>query len=230
MALDRRTFVALCATAAFGGLSACAKSSAANDRIDRPGGGDQGDPAAPPREIKSVVVLGDSISRATTDEYATAFSANGIPEVRVEAEVGRRIEVGNGKGSSPLSGVRTLFGLLSESVSPDAWVIELGTNDIGSYPTADAYGELIDQILGMLPVEVPLVWVNCYRPQYLDHTNMFNMVLQQRINDRPNAVVTDWFSTASAKDQDVLRSDDLHPNDFGSSVLALLVAQSLLTF
>jgi lysophospholipase L1-like esterase len=228
MALDRRTFVALCATAAFGGLAACSTDSPTDAGFDRPRDDDGGD-ADSAREIRSVVVLGDSISRATADEYAEAFAANGIPDVRVEAEVGRRIEVGNGKGSTPLSGVRTLFGLLSESVSPDAWVIELGTNDIGSYATADAYGELIDQILGMLPVEVPLVWVNCYRPQYLDHTNMFNMVLQQRINDRPNAVVTDWFTSASAPDQEVLRSDDLHPNDFGSTVLALLVAQSLLS-
>ena len=228
MALDRRTFVALCATAAFGGLAACSTDSTTDAGFDRPRDDDGGD-ADTPREIRSVVVLGDSISRATADEYAAAFAANGIPEVRVEAEVGRRIEVGNGKGSAPLSGIRTLFGLLAESVSPDAWVIELGTNDIGSYATPDAYGELIDQILGMLPVEVPLVWVNCYRPQYLDHTNMFNMVLQQRINDRPNAVVTDWFTAASAPDQNVLRSDDLHPNDFGSTVLALLVAQSLLS-
>lgn len=229
MALDRRTFVALCATAAFGALAACATDSTTDAGLGRPRDDDGGDADAP-REIRSVVVLGDSISQAATDEYADAFRANGIPEVRVEAVVGRRIEVGNGKGSGAPSGIRTLFGLLSESVSPDAWVIELGTNDIGSYATPEEYGALIDQILDMLPDEVPLVWVNCYRPQYMDLTNMFNMVLQQRIDDRPNAVVTDWFSTASAPDQEVLRSDDLHPNDFGSTVLALLVAQSLLTF
>lgn len=212
-----------------GGLAACAAESTTEAGARRPRREGSGADASP-RDIRSVVVLGDSISRATAEEYADAFSANGIPEVRVEAEVGRRIDVGNGKGSAPLSGIRTLFGLLAEGVSPDAWVIELGTNDIGSYATPDEYGALIDQILDMLPTEVPLVWVNCYRPQYMDHTNMFNMVLQQRIDDRPNAVVTDWFAAASAPDQEVLRSDDLHPNDFGSTVLALLVAQSLLTF
>jgi lysophospholipase L1-like esterase len=56
---------------------------------------------------------------------------------------------------------------------------------------------------------------------------MFNMVLQQRISDRPNAIVADWFTVASAPDQHVLRSDDLHPNTDGQAVLSMLVLQAL---
>jgi lysophospholipase L1-like esterase len=229
MPIDRRSFVALCASVAMGGLAACTTNSPSDAA---PGGPRDvgGDGAAAPGErlpIASVVVLGDSISRATDEEYHATFAKAGISDVRVEAQVGRRIEVGNGKGAVPLSGVRTLFGLLAEKVSPDAWVIELGTNDIGSYADAAAYAGLIDQILGMLPADVPLVWVNAYRPQYVDHTNMFNMVLQQRISDRANATVADWFTVASSPDQNVLRSDDLHPNTNGQAVLSMLVLQAL---
>jgi lysophospholipase L1-like esterase len=230
MSVDRRTFLSLCAALGLGALAACSNTSNAGTGGGGAGGGGGGGDAAAPGErlpIASVVVLGDSISRATDEEYHATFAKAGISDVRVEAQVGRRIEVGNGKGAVALSGVRTLFGLLAEKVSPDAWVVELGTNDIGSYPDAAAYAGLIDQILGMLPVDVPLVWVNAYRPQYVDHTNMFNMVLQQRISDRPNAIVADWFTVASAPDQHVLRSDDLHPNTDGQAVLSMLVLQAL---
>jgi hypothetical protein len=155
MSVDRRTFLSLCAAFGLGALAACSNTSDAGTGADaaRGGGGAAADPGerAP---IASVVVLGDSISRATDEEYHATFAKAGISDVRVEAEVGRRIEVGNGKGAVPLSGVRTLFGLLADKVAPDAWVIELGTNDIGSYPDAEAYAGLIDQILGMLPVDV----------------------------------------------------------------------------
>jgi lysophospholipase L1-like esterase len=106
-------------------------------------------------------------------------------------------------------------------------VIELGTNDVGSYSDAAAYGALIDSILEVIPAEAPLVWVNTFRSQYRDDTNMFNMVLQQRIDDRGNATVADWFSIASAPDQVVLQDDHLHPNKAGQTVLAWLVLQAL---
>lgn len=232
-AFDRRSFLAAgaaLAIGAIGALTGCSTTSEAGDAGAVPRNVPSGsEPAARP-PIRSVVVLGDSISRATVDDYTTAFNAAAIPDVVVDAETGRRIEVGNGKGDSPLSGVRSLFALLADGADPDAWVIELGTNDIGSYATPEEYGRLIDQILGMLDDQVPLVWVNTYRPQYPELTDVFNLVLSERIGKRPNAVVADWFSVASAPDQQVLRSDDLHPNADGSAVLAMLVLQALQTF
>ncbi|MFM2077176.1 MAG: hypothetical protein RJA49_1066 [Actinomycetota bacterium] len=193
----------------------------------RPGGNDAGHGRDPAKPFTSVVMVGDSITRASREELATAFTALGITDQVIDAEVGRRIEVGNGRGGGPLSGVRTVFNLLSEGADPDVWVIELGTNDVGSYATADAYGGLIDQILSELPADVPLVWQNTFRPQYLDATNVFNLVLQQRIAARPNSVVADWFGAASAPDAKLLRSDDLHPNNDGQRAMALIVAQAV---
>jgi lysophospholipase L1-like esterase len=76
-------------------------------------------------------------------------------------------------------------------------------------------------------VSTPLVWVNTYRRQYLDDTSVFNLVLQQRINDRPNALVVDWFAAVTALDADLLRSDDIHPNEQGQLVFAMLVVDAL---
>ena len=65
------------------------------------------------------------------------------------------------------------------------------------------------------------------REQFLDDTILFNAVLAQRIADRGNAAVADWFSIASAPDQTVLRTDNLHPNANGQVALSLLVLQGL---
>ncbi|MEI8240115.1 MAG: GDSL-type esterase/lipase family protein [Actinomycetota bacterium] len=175
----------------------------------------------------SVAMVGDSITKASRTSLTDVFMTLGMKDQYIDGEVGRRIEVGNGNGPAPLSGIRTLYGMLAMKAKPDVWVVELGTNDVGSYAKPDDYGHLIDQVLGMLPKDAPLVWVNTYREQYLDATKVFNLVLLQRIESRGHAVVADWFSVASVSNQNVLRTDHLHPNTNGQKALALLVAQAL---
>lgn len=222
---DRRTFLV-----AGAGLLAACSSTARSD--DGPRSRPLGVPEVPSggsvqEEITSVVVVGDSITEGSEPLLVATLEGAGVEDVRIEGEASRRIEVGNGKGSAPLSGVNTVYTLLAEGADPSAWVIQLGTNDVGSYADADAYGELIDSILTMLPPRTPVVWVNTYREQYLDDTILFNSVLDERLGDRDNAVVADWFSVAAAEDQSVLRSDNLHPNDNGQRALALLVVAAL---
>jgi lysophospholipase L1-like esterase len=226
-ALPRRTFLAAGLGAL--GLAACGNPPRAYPADSRPADSRPADDAEPsrPGPITSVGMVGDSITRGSLDELEATFAGAGITETRIDGETGRRIEVGNGKGSAPLSGVGTLYGMLAEGLEPDAWVIALGTNDVGSYPSPEAYADLIDLMLGMLPVSTPLVWVNTYRRQYLEDTNVFNLVLQQRINDRPNALVVDWFAAVTALDADLLRSDDIHPNAQGQLVFAMLVVDAL---
>lgn len=224
--LDRRSF--LLALGALG-VAACSSPPRAYP-ADSSSPSDSGSDGTLAASFTSVVMVGDSLTRASREELAVAFTALGITDQVIDAEVGRRIAVGNGKGGGPLSGVRAIFGLLASGADPDVWVIELGTNDVGSYATPDAYGGLIDQILGELPAEVPVVWQNTYRPQYVDATNVFNLVLAERIAARPNSVVADWFSTASAPNAGLLRSDNLHPNADGQRAMALVVAQGLQQF
>jgi hypothetical protein len=224
---DRRTFLALGALLVAG----CTTDSGA-DRLedDSPSGtapvGTLGDLGATPTAITSVAMVGDSITEGSIDALTSTLTGAGVEDLRIEGKRSRRIDVGNGKGDAPISGVITVYDLLAEGVDPDAWVIELGTNDVGSYDGAEAYGELIDKILVMLPGK-PLVWVNTYRHDYLDETAVFNEVLAERLATRGNAAVADWFSVASAPDQSVLRSDNLHPNDNGQVALSLLVLQAL---
>ena len=225
--LDRRTFLALGAVLVAGCSST--RSSAGNGNIPGkvidvlPGGTISSSRGA----ITSVAMVGDSITEGSADAITSTLAGAGVDDLVIEGKRSRRIEVGNGKGDAPLSGIITVYNLLALGVQPDAWVMQLGTNDVGSYSNADEYGALIDKITGMLPDSTPLVWVNTYRKQYLDDTILFNTVLSDRIEARGSAVIADWFTVASAPEQNVLRNDGLHPNDNGQLALSLLVLQAL---
>jgi lysophospholipase L1-like esterase len=220
---SRRTFLALGALVAAG----CSSTrSGASDNAPPPlpvPGGTLG----PTRTaITSVAIVGDSITEGSVEALTTTLTDAGVDDLRIEGARSRRIDVGNGKGDAPLSGVITTYNLLAEGLDPDAWVIELGTNDVGSYANADEYGALIDLITDMIP-DKPLVWVNTYREDYPDDTVTFNTVLAERMKARGNAEVADWYSIASAPDQTVLRTDNLHPNANGQLALSLLILQAL---
>lgn len=221
---DRRAFLATVAAVLVAGCSKTAASDGGADPVLLPPGGTF---APVPSAITSVAMVGDSITEGSAIAIDEALRGAGVEDVRIEGKASRRIEVGNGNGDAPKSGVITVYELLAEGLDPSVWVIELGTNDIGGYNGAEEYGALIDSITEMLPTSKPLVWVNTYREQYLDDTLMFNLVLEQRMADRGNAVIADWYTVASAPDQTVLRSDNLHPNENGQSALALLILASL---
>lgn len=222
--LDRRTFLAAVGALFVAGCSKTASSDGGGEPISLEPGGTF---APVPSAITSVVMVGDSITAGSAADIDAALRGAGVEDVRIDGATSRRIEVGNGKGDAPKSGVIAVYELLAEGLDPSVWVIELGTNDVGSYAGPEEYGALIDQITAMLPSSKPLVWVNTYREQYLDHTRMFNLVLEERMNSRGNAAIADWYTVASAPDQTVLRSDNLHPNANGQAALALLILAAL---
>jgi len=223
--LDRRAFLTAGAAVL---IAACTKKAASPPAVTTADGLPVGTIQSSHGAITSVGMVGDSITEGSLAALQAGFTAAGVDDVHIDGKPSRRIEVGNGKGDGPLSGIRTLYNMLAEGVSPSAWVIELGTNDVGSYSTADEYGALIDQIIAMVPNK-PLVWVNTYRRQYLEATVVFNTVLAERMQARGNAAVADWFTVASAPDQTVLLDDHLHPNDNGQLALSLLIVQALRT-
>ena len=176
-------------------------------------------------DVASVVVLGDSITEWSTAALEGALREHGVADVRIEGLGGRRIAVGDGE-TAPISGVLALDRLLADGVDPEVWVIELGTNDLGLYEGPVEYGELVDEILGRLPEGRPVVWVNTFRPDQLEATRQFNVVLEERIGERDGALVADWFGTVAGTDDELL-VDGIHPNDAGMEALARLVVDSL---
>lgn len=170
----------------------------------------------------SVAMVGDSITAGSQAALEEVLGARGFTTITIDGEPSRRIDVGNGT-SEPLSGVKALFDMIGAGVTPDVWVIALGTNDVGQYATEEEYGALIDEILAMLPADAPLVWVDAYRPQYPDENRLFNDVLNNRIAERGNAAVASWFTVASANAEAILQGDQIHPNDEGVLAFANVV-------
>ena len=171
-------------------------------------------------------MVGDSITKASLKPLTAALQQLGYTEIKIEAEVSRRIDFGDGK-AEPLSGVKTMLKMISEGVSPDVWAIAMGTNDVGKYPDAAAYGSLIDEMMSMPDAKVPIVWVDVYNPNQLPGTKIFNLVLRQRARARGNATVLSWFDLASNKKSKILREDHIHPNPAGTLVFADLVSKAL---
>ena len=182
-------------------------------------------PAAGANRTKFAMV-GDSITKASSKSLTAALEQQGFTEIAIEAAVSRRIAVGDGKGE-PLSGVKTLFTMISEGVSPDVWGIAMGTNDVGKYDDVQAYADLIDQMMEMPDAKVPIVWVDVYNPNQLAGTKMFNLVLRERAQARGNTTVLSWFDLASDPKQKILRTDHIHPNEKGTVVFADLVSTAL---
>ena len=171
-------------------------------------------------------MVGDSITKASKASLTEVLTNRGFIDIDIEAEVSRRIAVGDGKGE-PLSGVKTLSTMISEGVAPDVWAIAMGTNDAGKYQTREEYADLITQMMSMIDVSVPIVWVDVYNPNQLPGTKMFNKVLREQAAARGNTTVLSWFDLASDPSEKILRTDHIHPNAKGTVVFADLVSAAL---
>ena len=187
----------------------------------------EGVPILPLTEVTSIAMVGDSITEGSADELRAAFAAVGIDDVVIDGEASRRIEIASNNNGPGVSGVNAVKALLDSGANPSVWVIALGTNDVGSFGTPQQCAELIDEITTLLPLPAHLIWVNVYRPSDLRQTKVFNEVLAGVIATRGAAVVADWYAVATDPNHDVLRSDELHPNDSGKVAFAELVVQAL---
>jgi hypothetical protein len=184
-------------------------------------------PSAPPDHPRTrFAMVGDSITKASSKPLTSVLQTIGFTQIDINAEVSRRIDVGNGR-AEPLAGVQTMHDMITSGVSPDVWAVGLGTNDVGKYKDPAAYAALIDELMSIPDPDVPLIWVDVYNPNQLAGTQMFNLVLRDRARARGNATVLSWFSLASDSTQKILRSDHIHPNEQGSLVFADLVGKAL---
>jgi lysophospholipase L1-like esterase len=178
------------------------------------------------RQVASVAVVGDSITALSEVPLREALTAAGVGRIVIDAQPSRRIEVGNGV-SEPLSGMRTISRMRAAGIEPEVWVIALGTNDVGSYPDAAAFDELIGQVLGLLPADAAVVWVDVYLPQRTGQVAVFNEALRARMVARGNSVVASWEQTVTTSAVDLISSDDIHPNAAGIDAFAATVVQAL---
>jgi lysophospholipase L1-like esterase len=168
-------------------------------------------------------MIGDSITQGSRQALEFAMAAGGYPAPVIDADDGRRIATGD----DPLRGTQVLSNLMAMDIRPTVWVIALGTNDAGSYQDRAAYAALVDEMLILLPPASPVVWIDVYRPDVGEHVTMFNDALAERVGARPASAIGSWFAIASAKEQQVLRGDRVHPNVDGQRAFAELVMSTV---
>jgi lysophospholipase L1-like esterase len=234
MQISRRTLLrAGASTGLLAVIAACgdggvhSSASDKNGTIAQPGAPTGvGELPAPEVTRTKFAMVGDSITKASSKTLTEVLGNQGFTDITIEAETSRRITVGDGR-REPLSGVKTLFTMISDGVDPDVWGIAMGTNDVGKYKGADEYAGLIDQMMSMPDANVPIVWVDVYNPNQLDGTKLFNEVLRERADARGNTTVLSWFDLASDPKEKILRTDHIHPNERGTLVFADLVSSAL---
>ena len=181
-------------------------------------------PSATPVPIDTVGMIGDSITKLSTPSLEDVLTAQGLTPT-IDAEVSRRIKVGNGK-NEPLNGEQVLTNMNKIGFDPDVWVFALGTNDLTAYD-ADGFAELIDTMLGMTEPGRPVIWVDTYRPKTMAQTKVFNEVVRQRVAQRDNTTVASWFAVASADPKALISKDQVHPTDAGQLAFAQVVGDAV---
>lgn len=173
---------------------------------------------------RRVAIVGDSITAESSALLRELLRSDGFADIEIDAERSRRMLVGGGPGE-PRSGVSVLEDMVAEQPDRTAWVVALGTNDMAMY--AD-YRDAIDTVIGVIPDVTPLVWVDTYLPgERLADCESFGQELRTRLAVRGNATVASWYDACTAPDEDLLRADDIHPNDRGHVVFATLVSTTL---
>ncbi len=186
--------------------------------------GTGGDPAGggESESQPTAAMIGDSITFMSTDPLRAALSGIGLDVRAIDAQVGRRITVG--EGGQPYPGT-DIVEFIANSDPPDVWVIALGTNDIGQYPDAEAFGTQVQTLLDLIPDDAPLVWVDTWDGARLDQTRLVNDTLRALVGERDNAMVVDWFSHGD--DEGVITSDQVHPTPDGTLVFGQVVADGV---
>jgi len=187
--------------------------------------------------IDTVVMVGDSITVGSTPSLTERFTALGLEHVLIDAQNGRRMAV---SGGAMRSGTRTIETLLAEPADADSadgidadhdnevWVVALGTNDVGQYASPDEIAAAVNEVLGLVPDEVPLVWVDVSFVLRAEQAAQVNEIIADRVERRGNAVIAPWSMFAPG--DGVLTSDGVHPTDDGQDVFGFVVTDTVRAF
>jgi lysophospholipase L1-like esterase len=173
----------------------------------------------PPETPATVAMVGDSITFMSSEPLQVALAGTGLEVLAIDAQVGRRITVGD--GGRPHPGTE-IVAYIASSDPPDVWIIALGTNDIGQYGDAGEFAVQVQTLLDLLPATAPLVWVDTWDGDRLDATRLVNDTLRSVLGGRENSVVVDWSSHGD--DAGVVADDAVHPTSDGSVVFGQVVA------
>jgi lysophospholipase L1-like esterase len=178
--------------------------------------------------VKSIVMIGDSITVGATPALDEQFALLGFEDVMIVAEISKRMTETSGSNTSGAEIARFITENEERTPAEQLWVIALGTNDIGKFDDVAEIVTVIERVLAPIPPEAPLVWINTYIENSPDNTAEVNAAIEQVVSARGNAAVGRWSDIAPA--DGVLSGDGIHPGNDGAVVFATLVTTTVANF
>ena len=180
--------------------------------------------------IDTVIMIGDSITVASTPVLQEVYEQLGFDEIIIESKQGKRTALSF--GSNP-SGVDIASFIANspdrdDDHSNELWVVALGTNDINQYGDAAERAAAINEMLQTVPEESPLIWVDTYFEDQSEGADAINGSISDRVLDRGNSAIARWSSVAA--DDGNLRDDGVHPREQGSAVFANVISATIVDF
>jgi lysophospholipase L1-like esterase len=190
-------------------------SGAADSNAQRAGG------------IDSVVMIGDSITKGSMPYLDERFELLGLDQTIV-AENGKRMAVSREQNPSGAAIASFLTQNGDGDHSDEVWVVALGTNDIGQYPSPDEIAAAVNEVLNEVPQDAALVWVDTYIDGRPEQTDAVNSIIRDRVERRGDSVIAPWAAFAAG--DGVLTGDGVHPTSGGADVFAFVVTDTVRAF
>lgn len=168
-----------------------------------------------------VMVVGDSLTASAVEQIRTELEDLGLA-VEIDGEPSRRMVI-NGSDITPGLDVIEEALWVDEYDEPELWIIELGTNDIGSDP--QQFRAHVETILDEIPDDVPVLWLDYWIRSRPDDTLMANAVLRSALAGRDRTAVVDWYSNGD--DAGVIVDDGVHLTEIGQQRFAEVMADGV---
>lgn len=170
--------------------------------------------ALPPRPA-SVVVIGDSLTLSAQEEIVVALAPTGIELVAVDGAESRRMT----RGSSEVPPATKAIATVLEDTRPGLWVIALGTNDVGAQTGTEIFREDMGELLGLLPGDAPVIWVDLWIRDHDDRIVEANEAIRLELAGRQAlGAVVDWHTLADTPG--IITGDGVHLTDEGQQLFA----------
>lgn len=185
-----------------------------------------GDDSSRPVDVpRRLVMIGDSITVSSEAALRERLDAAGFEVLAVDAQVGRRMNVGE---RDRLRAGAWVIPELIDTHDPDLWIVALGTNDVGQYGDADAVADQVREFLARIPADAHVVWVDTWFRDRPEQTAMVNAAIREVLATRDGASVVAWSD--HAPDDGVLTGDGVHLTDsVGTSRFATVVTDGVLS-
>jgi lysophospholipase L1-like esterase len=180
------------------------------------------DPPPPAPLCQRVAVIGDSLTVGARTPLLSELARRGVADVVVDAAVSRFIP---GRPKAPYSGVRAVRAVRAGGYQPDCFVVALGTNDVGLTSRRERLAARVDELLAEIG-DLPVLWVNVWRPGTPTATDVFNSLLLARSSERPQFFVADWAASMTEHPQWAAR-DRVHLTRAGYGARAQFLADAM---